>query len=107
MSTNYTPLSHSKNGSKGAPDTNSVLIVIALIITVLLGALMWFLIVQKQQEEKNARIKFEQQTKLKIAKQEEIDKLPVATPSANTSITPIKAKVGVTPVASPSAVITP
>ena len=103
MSTNYTPFSTSKNGAKGAPDTNSVLIVIALVITILLGALMWFLIVQKQQEEKNAQLKFEQQAKLKIAKQAEIDKLPVATPSANIPTAPVKAKMPVTPVASQSA----
>lgn len=64
---------------------------------------MWFLVVQKQREEKNAQVKFEQQTKLKIAKQAELDKLPVATPSANTSVTPTKAQLTVTPVASPSA----
>ena len=103
MSTNYTPFSTSNNGGKGAPDTNLVLIVIALIITISLGAFMWFLITQKQQEEKKAQLKYEEQSELLKAKQATIDKLPVATPSANTSVTPTKMQITVTPVASPSA----
>lgn len=60
---------------------------------------MSFLIVQKQREEKNAQLKLEQQTKLKIARQAELDKLSAATPSANI---PVKGIATVTPMASPS-----
>lgn len=79
-------------------------------MTILLGAFMGFLVVRKQQEEKNAQIKFDEQTKLRIIeaerRQAELDNLPVATPPANTQVTPVKTKATVTPVASPSALPT-
>lgn len=81
-----------------------VLIIIALGITILLGAFMWFLVVQKQQEEKNAQVKFEEQSKLRIAEQAEIDRKPLATPSASM---PATQSAILTPRVSPSATITP
>lgn len=51
MEPNYTPLKTNANQKKSGTDPNGVLIVIALGITILLGAMLWFMIQQKKQQE--------------------------------------------------------
>ncbi len=106
MPDNFTPLPSSVAHGKGAVDVNSVLIIVAVSITILLGGLMWFLIVQKQTEENQAAMPTSTTpvtTEVVPGDEERITPtasnaamlLPTATPSATLE-----------PQASPSAIIT-
>ncbi len=102
MSTNFTPLSSSVAHGKGF---NTVLITIALVITILLGAFMWFLVVQKQQEEDRANIPTPttpQRTIEATVEQAEVSSKPTATPSVTPTAIPTAVPVTVTPIATPS-----
>lgn len=107
MSANFTPLPTPTAQGKGAVNVNTVLIIIALVITVLLGALMWFLVVQKQQEENKANIPTKtapNKTVEATVEQSDVADQQSVTPTSSPSVAP---STKPTPLASPSAVINP
>lgn len=106
MSDNFTPLPKSVAHGKGAVDVNVVLIIIAILITLILAGLMWFLINQKQLEEKRSLVPTNlapRTTELVPGDTEQITPEASATAELSPTATPAAT---LAPQASPSAIIT-
>lgn len=113
MPDNFTPLPSSLSPTgplrvgKGAVDVNAVLIIVAILITLILAGLMWFLIYQKQLEESKADSLTNSQTQVirDVVPGDNEQPSTVATPPAMISPTSTPSAT-LTPQASPSAIIT-
>lgn len=106
MSDNFTPLPKSVVHGKGAVDVNAVLIIVAILITLLLAGLMWFLINQKQLEEKQSALPTNSvPTTSEMVPGDEERITPASSATATLSPTATTAAT-LAPQASPSAIIT-